>query len=110
MTEGKGGDVIFLVDKGINTLTDYRHRRKFAAEDRRAAKRTATERMVRILYLRWQGTLIKDAASGKVIADMSVTIQGRLSCAEEKAVRATSTMPHPPCRRLNMLGTRDRMQ
>ena len=29
---GKGGDVIFLVDKGINTLTDYRHRRKFAAE------------------------------------------------------------------------------
>ena len=29
---GKGGDVIFLVDKGINTLTDYRHRRKFAAK------------------------------------------------------------------------------
>ena len=29
---GKGGDVVFLVDKGINTLTDYRHRRKFAAE------------------------------------------------------------------------------
>ena len=50
VTGGKGGDVIFLVDKGINTLTDYRHRRKFAAEDRRAAKRTATERMVRILY------------------------------------------------------------
>ena len=29
---GKGGDVIFLVDEGLNTLTDYRHRRKFAAE------------------------------------------------------------------------------
>ena len=29
---GKGGDVIFLVDEGINTLADYRHRRKFAAE------------------------------------------------------------------------------
>ena len=50
---GKGGDVIFIVDKGINTLTDYRHRRKFAAEPgQRAEKRTATERMVRILYLR----------------------------------------------------------
>ena len=29
---GKGGDVIFVVDEGLNTLTDYRHRRKFAAE------------------------------------------------------------------------------
>lgn len=29
---GKGGDVIFLVDEGINTLADYRHRRKFVAE------------------------------------------------------------------------------
>ena len=38
---GKGGDVIFLVDKGIKQ-----------SPDRRAAKRTATERMVRILYLR----------------------------------------------------------
>ena len=30
---GKGGDVIFEVDKGLNTLTDYRHRRKFHAQD-----------------------------------------------------------------------------
>ena len=29
---GKGGDVIFQVDEGLNTLTDYRHRRKFAAQ------------------------------------------------------------------------------
>ena len=29
---GKGGDVIFVVDEGLNTLTDYRHRRKFAAQ------------------------------------------------------------------------------
>ena len=30
---GKGGDIIFVVDKGMNTLSDYRHRRKFAAEN-----------------------------------------------------------------------------
>ena len=30
---GRGGDVIFEVDKGLNTLQDFRHRRKFAAQD-----------------------------------------------------------------------------
>ena len=30
---GRGGDVIFVVDKGMNTLSDYRHKHKFAAGD-----------------------------------------------------------------------------
>ena len=30
---GKGGDVIFEVDEGLNTLGDYRHKRKFKAQD-----------------------------------------------------------------------------
>ena len=29
---GKGGDVVFVVDEGLNTLTDFRHVRKYAAE------------------------------------------------------------------------------
>lgn len=45
---GKGGDVIFLVDEGINTLADYRHRRKFAAElAKKVARKTATEKWCR---------------------------------------------------------------
>ena len=30
---GRGGDLIFEVDEGLNTLSDYRHRRKYAAGD-----------------------------------------------------------------------------
>lgn len=37
---GKGGDVIFAVDEGMNTLADYRHRRKFAAQPGEDGKKT----------------------------------------------------------------------
>ena len=30
---GRGGDLIFEIDEGLNTLSDYRHRRKYAAGD-----------------------------------------------------------------------------
>ena len=65
---GKGGDVIFLVDKGINTLTDYRHRRKFAAEPgQEGGKKNCHGKNGEDLILKVpEGTLIKDAASGKV--------------------------------------------
>ena len=70
---GKGGDVIFLVDKGINTLTDYRHRRKFAAEPGQEGgiKNCHGKNGEDLILKVPEGTLIKDAASGKVIADMS---------------------------------------
>ena len=46
---GKGGDVIFVVDEGLNTLTDYRHRRKFAAESgQEGGKKIAMAKMVQI--------------------------------------------------------------
>ena len=70
---GTGGDVIFEVDPGLNTLTDYRHRRKFAAEPgQEGGKKNCHGKNGADLILKVpEGTVIKDAESGKVIADMS---------------------------------------
>lgn len=70
---GKGGDIIFIVDKGMNTLSDYRHRRKFAAENgEEGGKRNCHGKKGQDLILKVpEGTIIRDAASDKVIADMS---------------------------------------
>lgn len=70
---GKGGDVIFEVDKGLNTLTDYRHRRKFHAQDgepggkRRCHGANGGDIILKVP----EGTVVTEAQSGKVIADMS---------------------------------------
>lgn len=70
---GKGGDLIFQVDEGLNTLTDFRHKRKYAAgngEDggkRNCHGKNGEDLIVKVPA----GTIIRDAASNKVIADMS---------------------------------------
>ena len=70
---GNGGDVIFEVDEGLNTLTDYRHKRKYAAQDgQEGGKRNCHGKSGESIVLKVpEGTVIKDAESGKVIADMS---------------------------------------
>ena len=70
---GKGGDVIFEVDPGLNTLVDYRHRRKFAAgAGEEGGKDNCHGKNGEDLILKVpEGTVIKDAESGKIIADMS---------------------------------------
>ncbi len=72
---GNGGDVIFEVDEGLNTLTDYRHRRKYAAQDgQEGGKRKCHGKSGSDIVLKVpEGTVIKDAESGKVIADMSAS-------------------------------------
>ncbi len=70
---GKGGDVIFKVDKGMNTLSDYRYKRKFSAGNgENGAKRRMHGKNGADLILKVpEGTIIKDAATDKVIVDMS---------------------------------------
>lgn len=70
---GRGGDVIFEVDEGQNTLGDYRHKRKYKAQDgqeggkRRCHGADGADIVLKVP----EGTVIMDAESRKVIADMS---------------------------------------
>lgn len=70
---GKGGDIIFEVDKGMTTLADYRHRGKFCAQDgeqggkKRCHGKNGSDLVLKVP----EGTIIKEAESEKVIADMS---------------------------------------
>ncbi len=70
---GKGGDVIFEVDEGLNTLYDFRHRRKFSAQDGQEGgkRRCHGSNGADIILKVPEGTVIKEAQSGQVIADMS---------------------------------------
>jgi GTP-binding protein len=70
---GRGGNIIFEVDDGLNTLTDFRHIHKYAAQDGEAGgKRRCHGKDGETLVIKVpEGTVIKDFESGKVIADMS---------------------------------------
>ncbi|MCI7812917.1 MAG: GTPase ObgE [Lachnospiraceae bacterium] len=70
---GKGGDVIFEVDEGLNTLYDFRHRGKFCAQDGEEGKKKRCHGAngADIVLKVPEGTIIKEAESNRVIADMS---------------------------------------
>ena len=70
---GRGGDIIFEVDDGLNTLADFRQTRKYVAKNgepggkRRCHGASAQDLVIKVP----EGTLIKEFETGKVIADMS---------------------------------------
>ena len=70
---GRGGDLIFEVDPGMNTLNDFRHIRKYVAGDgqpggrRRCHGADGADLVVKVP----EGTVEKEAETGKVIVDMS---------------------------------------
>ena len=70
---GDGGSVYFVVDEGLNTLTDFRNIRKYAAGNgengnkRNCSGKSGEDIMIKVP----EGTVIKEFESGKVITDMS---------------------------------------
>ncbi len=99
---GHGGSVILVVDDGLNTLTDYRHVRKYHAQNGEdGGKRNCRGKDGEDLILKMpEGTVVKEAESGKVITDLSgdnrrfVLLQGGKG-GNGNQHYATSTMQAP---------------
>lgn len=70
---GKGGDVVFVVDKNMNTLMDFKYKRKYVAENgQNGGKNNCSGASGKDLVIKIpDGTIIRDAESGLIIKDMS---------------------------------------
>lgn len=70
---GKGGDIYFQVDKDKNTLIDFRYNKKYKAESgANGSGSHCNGKSGDDLYIKVpRGTVLKDAQTGKVIADLS---------------------------------------
>ena len=113
---GHGGSVIFEVDEGLNTLTDFRHIRKYSAEDgEQGGKRNCRGKDGKDIIIKVpEGTVIKELESGKIIADMSGDNRRQVILSGGKGGNgnqhyATSTMqaqkyaqPGQPAKELNL--------
>ncbi|HNX64816.1 MAG TPA: GTPase ObgE [Oscillospiraceae bacterium] len=70
---GKGGDIIFLADDNFSTLIDFRYKRKYTALDGEAgaARNCSGKNAVDLIIRVPRGTLVKDAKTGRILADIS---------------------------------------
>ena len=113
---GDGGSVIFEVDEGLNTLTDFRHIRKYCAQDgeQGGKKNCRGKNGADIIVKVPEGTVIKELETGKIIADMSSGNRRQIIISGGKGGNgnqhyATSTMQAPkyaqpgqPAKELNL--------
>lgn len=70
---GRGGDVVFLADTNLSTLLDFRYKRKFKApggQNGMAARCTGKSGEDIVIKVP-KGTLVKEASSGRILADIS---------------------------------------
>lgn len=69
---GNGGNIVFVADKNLNTLVDFKFKKHFRAENggngsaKNCTGKSAPDLVIKVPA----GTVIKETASGKVIADL----------------------------------------
>ena len=70
---GRGGDIVFKADSNLSTLADFRYKRKYAAENGQngGASRCTGKSAPNLVISVPVGTLVKDAQTGRIIADIS---------------------------------------
>lgn len=70
---GKGGDVVLEVDANVNTLLNFRFNRRFTADNGKSGDvkkqfgRGADDCVIKVP----QGTVVRDAATGELLADLT---------------------------------------
>lgn len=70
---GRGGDIVLAVDSNINTLVDFRYKRKFAADNgvngqtKNMHGRNANSLVIKVP----PGTIVKDELTGDILADLT---------------------------------------
>jgi GTP-binding protein len=86
---GRGGSVWAVADRNINTLIDYRYARIHRAQARRERpRRRPVRRAGDDIVLRMPvGTVIRDAETGELIADLASTASARCSPRAARAAR-----------------------
>lgn len=70
---GRGGDVVLVVDNNLNTLIDFRYKRKFSADNgvngqtKNMHGKNAEPMLIKVP----PGTLVRDAETGEILADLT---------------------------------------
>ena len=70
---GRGGNIVLLADTNLSTLADFRYKRKYTAPNgtngsgNRCTGKRGEDLVIRVP----KGTLVKDAVTGRIMADIS---------------------------------------
>lgn len=70
---GRGGNVVFQMDESLSTLIDFRYKKNYAAQDgdpgrgRKMNGKSGEDLVIKVP----KGTLIRDAETGRLMADVS---------------------------------------